>query len=486
MKFHLIMAMVLLGLLACQTAFTEATNLDKQQSLLELIEEICSGCNDPSLPGGHAVAVIKDGRIIFKKAYGYSSQELMVPFTNSTVFDFASVAKQFAGMAIAMLVQEGKLSLDENIRTYFPEIPDYGQPITVRHLLHHTSGIRDWYGLVKISGHSLETKITGDFIYQLATSQEQLNFPPGEEFSYSNTNYFLLAQIVEKVTRKSFPKWMKENIFDPLHMDNTRFEENNGGIIPNLASSYARVNGEYHRSVSNLISNGSSSLYSTLDDMAKWMLNFEEGTVGGEQVFAMMRQTAVLNNGKESNYGFGLDIGSWRGLNYYGHGGQWSGYICSTYFFPEQRFGLIFMANRSYFPCIVDSRVTEAVLGHLVTNTVSKNNRQTKQRPGQTPKEPEKMHSKPLSDFELHPLAGVYSCDELKTEYRLEVRDGKLVCRHFYNEDVYLAQKSDNRFESDSWWFKSITIQRDPEGKVTGFLLDADGRQVRNLKFIRK
>jgi len=161
-------------------------------------------CDKPDIPGGFAAAVIKNGTVIFKKAYGYANFENKIPFTTTTVVDYASIAKQFTGFAIARLIQEGKLHLDDDIRAYLPEVPEFGSMITIDHLLHHTSGIRDWVGLVKISGKYENDVITQDFLMKLMKNQKDLNFKPGEKNQYSNMGYFLLAKIVSRVTGKSF------------------------------------------------------------------------------------------------------------------------------------------------------------------------------------------------------------------------------------------------------------------------------------------
>lgn len=157
------------------------------------VEALFDACYKPDIPGGFAAAVIKDGKVLFKKAYGFADSENKVAFTTGTVADFASVAKQFTGYAVAELVQDGKLSLDDDIRRYLPDLPDFGATITIRHLLYHTSGIRDWVGLVKLSGRYMEDVISDDFLWKLVTNQKDLNFKPGQSFQYSNTGYLLLA-----------------------------------------------------------------------------------------------------------------------------------------------------------------------------------------------------------------------------------------------------------------------------------------------------
>ena len=204
------------------------------------VEALCDACDKPDIPGGYAVAVIKNQKVEFQKPYGYSNYEHEIPFSSSTVFDFASVAKQFTGFAIALLVEQGKISLNDDIRQYLPEVPDFGEIITIRHLLFHTSGIRDWVGLVKLSGRYKVDVITDEFLMGIVKHQRELHFKPGERFLYSNTGYFLLAQIISRVTNKSFRELTDENIFKPLEMNNTLFLDDYREIIKGRASSYKR------------------------------------------------------------------------------------------------------------------------------------------------------------------------------------------------------------------------------------------------------
>jgi CubicO group peptidase (beta-lactamase class C family) len=311
------------------------------------VEALGDAANNPNLPGGYAIALINKGKVDFKKAWGYASSELEVPFTSSTVFDFASVAKQFTGFGIASLVESGALSLDDDIRKYLPWIPDFGELITIRHLLYHTSGIRDWVGLVKLSGRYKNDVITDDFLMEMVQYQQDLNFSPGERFQYSNTGYFLLARILSQVTGQSFRAWTHEHIFRPLEMKHTHFSDDYAEIIAGRASSYKRLTGiSYGRSPSNLSSYGSSSLFSTLDDMVRWIMNFHERKIGSEEVWEMMLTKGTLRNGEEVNYGFGLSFGESHGFDSYGHGGSWGGCVCSLSWFPDPQFGLLFISNR--------------------------------------------------------------------------------------------------------------------------------------------
>lgn len=419
---------------------------------LAQVEAICDAPYNPDIPGGYAIAVLKDGKVEFKKAYGYANSEHDIPFTSSTVFDYASVAKQFTGFGIALLVDQGKLALEDDIRRYLPEVPDFGTNITIRHLLYHTSGIRDWVGLVKLSGRYKSDVITDDFLMELVTHQKDLNFVPGERFQYSNTGYFLLARIIAKVTDQSFREWTRENIFLPLGMSHTHFSDDYSEIIKGRASSYRRMRTvSYANSPNNLISYGSSSLFSTLDDMTKWMFNFKERGIGGDAIWQMMLQKGRLNNGEEVNYGFGISFGEFSGKSNYGHGGSWSGCVCQLTYFPEEDFGFLFISNRNPSGVYVDDEIFQLYLGD-------------------EPSEEPLSENKPVTRTEItmDPLVmeeyvGYYYEDNrlIKTE----IKNNNLVFHFPWESNVEVLADSADRF-----FLKGTEVQylfsRDESGKV--------------------
>lgn len=303
-----------------------------QDKLNVQIKSLFDVFDNPEIPGGFAVAVIHNGKMLYKNGYGHANSETTTPFTTNTVSEYASVSKQFVGLAIAILVDEERISLNDDIRTYLPEVPDFGSKITIGHLLYHTSGIRDWVGLVKISGRYEEDVITDDLLMRLVTHQKELNFKPGDQFQYSNNGYFLLARIVSRVTNQSFRDWMQENIFIPLEMNNTHFNDNYREVVINRADSYKYMDGSYGNCTSNKEGYGASSLFSTIDDMIKWVHNFEKKKVGNEAVWQMMFTKGRLNNGKEIDYGFGFSIRMDNDQLCYEHGGSWCGYLSQLFY----------------------------------------------------------------------------------------------------------------------------------------------------------
>jgi CubicO group peptidase (beta-lactamase class C family) len=205
------------------------------------VNKLFKDWDTPNSPGC-AVAVMKGGRIAFEHGYGTADLDHDVKNTPATIFDVGSIAKQFTAAAILLLAREGKLSLDDSIRKYLPEVPDFGAPVTLQQMLHHTSGIRDYEQLLWFNGWRLDSPdlLTDEDILGIVSRQKELNFSPGSDFDYSNTNYMLLAQVVSHVSGESFEKFTQARIFEPLGMAHTHFRNDHGEIVKNLADSYEK------------------------------------------------------------------------------------------------------------------------------------------------------------------------------------------------------------------------------------------------------
>lgn len=299
---------------------------------------------------GLALTVVRDGRVLLERGYGHASIEHNVRITPTTVFDVASVSKQFAGLAIAMLVDQGRIKLEDDIRKYLPELRETGHTITVDHLVHHTSGLRDWPGTLAIAGWRMDDVIAYDQILRMAFNQQSLNFAPGAEYTYSNTGYNLLAEIIARVTGKSFRVWTDENLFRPLGMTSSHFHDDHAMVVPDRAFGYSRANPGWRAVANNLTALGSSSLFSTATDMAKWLANFDDPKVGGQRPMQLMRTRGTLNNGSQIPYAFGISHGIHRGQGTLSHSGSWAGFVSYLVHFPDKRFGVVALANAGAVP----------------------------------------------------------------------------------------------------------------------------------------
>jgi CubicO group peptidase (beta-lactamase class C family) len=308
------------------------------------VDSLFASYNQGTSPG-LAVAVVRDGKLLLSRGYGLASLENHVPVTPNTVFDLASVSKQFTGLAVAMLVEDGRVRLSDDIHKYIPELADFGHPITIDNLLHHTSGIRDWPGSLAVAGWQFDDVIAFDQILRFAYAQRALNFVPGAEYTYSNTNYNLLAEMIARVTGEPFPKWMNEHLFQPLGMTSTRVRKDHNDVVDRRAFGYTRRDGGWHHVTNDLEAFGSSSMFSTADDIAKWVMNFDDPKVGGRAAMALTRTRGALNDGTKIAYAFGIQHGQYRGVPTEEHSGGWAGFSTYVLHFPAQRLGVIILEN---------------------------------------------------------------------------------------------------------------------------------------------
>ncbi|KPJ89307.1 MAG: hypothetical protein AMS18_12555 [Gemmatimonas sp. SG8_17] len=329
------------------TAVSSSLSQIDQGPLGSKVDSMFAEFDRPDSPGW-AVLVVQRAKVILRRGYGMANLEHRMPITPATVFDIASVSKQFAGMAISVLIDRGLLSLEDDVRQYIPELPEFDHTITIRHLVHHISGLRDWPGTLAVAGWRMDDVISFDQILTNAFNQQDLNFDPGAEYSYSNTGYNVLAEVVARVTGQTFREWTDANIFQPLEMTNTHFHDDHTELVPNKAYGYARdSDGRFHAVPDNLTALGSSSLFTTIDDLAKWVINFEDKRVGGATVIDRMTQRGVLNNGTQIGYAFGLGVGRYRGLRTISHGGSWASFRTFLIHFPEQQFSVVVLGNYS-------------------------------------------------------------------------------------------------------------------------------------------
>jgi len=426
---------------------------------------------------GCALAVVRDGRIVYERGYGMADLDHDIPITPSTVFHVASMSKQFTATAIVLLAREGRLSLDDPVRKYVPEVPDFGVPITLRHLIHHTSGLRDQWELLEMAGwrYSLDL-ITDDDVLDLVSRQKDLNFKPGEKFLYCNTGYTLLAQVVKRVSGKSLREFTAERIFKPLNMTSTHFRDDHAEIVKRQAYGYVPDKGTFRLSVTNFDTVGATSLLTTVEDLAAWDRNFYDQRVGGAAWLAQMLERGKLNNGETINYAFGLEHGRYRGLATVSHAGSDAGYRSDMVRFPSERFTVICLANSgSANPAQLNLRVADIYLADVL-------------------KEPEKpaprprafrlpQASIPVPAVELAAFAGTYQSDEIELLYHVVVEDGKLVLKRLKAKPMALVPVGHDEFRLPIGRSTSLRFVRGPGGKVTGMLFSS-GR-ITNFRFSR-
>jgi len=313
---------------------------------------------------GCALAVLQGGRIAYEHGYGMADLSHEAIITPKTPFHVASVSKQFTAAAILLLAQQGRLSLDDEIQKYLPELHDFGVPITIRNLLHHTSGLRDQWDLLGLAGYrySLDL-ITDEDVMSLALKQRELNFPPGSRYMYSNTGYTLAGQIIKRVSGKSLRAFTTKYIFEPLGMANTHFRDDHAEVTKGEALGYKRMrDGAYRLSVTNFDTVGATSLYTTVEDLAKWDENFYAPTFGGPDFAQSMTRTDKLTTGASNYYAMGLMLLQYRGLPIVEHGGADAGYRANILRFPEQHFSVIALCNTPANPSALTRKVADLYL----------------------------------------------------------------------------------------------------------------------------
>lgn len=339
-----ILLFIFLGLCsnAClaQTAEANGKNLNRAQQ----IDQIFAEYNDSNTPGA-SIAVIQNGKIVFKKGYGSANLEYGIPNTPATVFHIASISKQFTVFSILLLEKEGKLSFDDDIRKYIPEVPDFGELITLRHLASHTSGMRDQWDLLNLAGWRWDDVITKEHIMKIVAKQKELNFKPGEQYNYCNSGFTLLAEVVARISGKSFAEFTEERIFKPLNMSSTLFYDDHEKIVKNRAYSYYQNDGEYKKSVLNFANVGATSLFTTVEDISLWAMNFSNLKVGDAAIIKKMNTLATLNNGETFGGAYGQFVNKHKGLNQIQHGGADAGYRSYLSRFPEQNFAVAVFSN---------------------------------------------------------------------------------------------------------------------------------------------
>jgi len=383
----------------------------------DAVDKLLSQWDKKDTPGC-ALAVVKDGRVIYKKGYGLANLELNIPITPQSVFYIGSVSKQFVSTSIALLADDGKLSLDDDIRKFVPELPDYGTLITVRHLIHHTSGLRDYLTLLGIAGIDYGTYHEDDVV-ELIARQKELNFAPGEEYLYSNSGYFILAVIVERASGKSLREFAEQNIFKPLGMKNSHFHDDYRMLIKNRASGYfPAAKGKFRNFISTFDCVGSGGLFTSVEDLFLWDQNFYHHKVGGKDLIDLMQTKGKLNSGEELSYAFALGIGKYKGLKTVGHGGALGGYRSVLIRFPEQNFSVICLSNLSSFnPSRVGQRVADIYLAGQFT--------EEKAKPEPKPAEETKFIKLPRK--KLQEKAGAYMDKKTGTLRRLGLRGNTLI-----------------------------------------------------------
>lgn len=439
----------------------------------------------PDSPG-YIVGVINDNNIIFSQGFGQANLEHFSPITSKTVFDVGSLAKQFVGLIIALLEEDGRLSINTKIKKFLPEFPDYAQDITIANLLYHTSGIRNYTVLAYyMMGYHESDAITKDEVFNLLVRLKTTNFKPGEKWEYSDSNYFLLAAIIERITGKSLKQFASEVIFEPLKMHNTLFRECHSEIIRNRAVSYVphqvafqspylyrdppEASGTFHTLISNYEHVGAEGLFTTLDDLLKWDRNFQDNRLGKSKPDLIKR---VLSPGvqinKEIRYGFGINIGTFKGKKFFGHDGAIHGYTSSLMRFPEENLAVICLSNHNL---VGAWEYRNQILDILFSNTSSA------AAPIQPP-------YRKKSDPDDQGISGRYQNPETAFIWDVFYKDGKYYIRennHWAFEIYYVEPFLYRTAQTDL----KLTFRADSTGNIREVNVVSHEKETKFLPFLR-
>lgn len=438
--------------------------------LLQATDAIFSEWDKPESPGC-ALAVIQHGEIRYMCGYGSANLDYRIPITSKTVFDIGSVSKQFTAMGIAILYRRGLLSLDDKIQTYLPEIPEYENPVTIRHMLHHTSGLRDYLELMYYAGMPFENDYQEVEVIDLIASQKALNFEPGSQYLYSNSGYFLLSEIVERVSGQNMREFAEENIFKPLGMTHTHFHNDFKMIVENRATGYTRhKDGTFEIDYGIFDVIGDGAIYTTVEDLFLWDQNTYHNIIdgGGQELIDLTRTPGRFNDGREQDYAMGLRLETYRGLKAVGHGGSWYGFRAAMLQLPEKEFSVICLSNLAQMnPSSLVYKVIDLWLAADFA-------------------EPAAVQAvKPVTAFskaQLTQYAGFYYNPANQSLIKADVLEGRLAVTLF-EEPILLSQTAENTFSSDGSPQVNVTFSPSRETDLSFMKIDiGNGSMVDELQ----
>ena len=450
------------------------------------VDAIFASWDVPGSPGC-ALAVAQDGTLVYSRGYGYANLDYDIPITPQTVFDVASITKQFNAASLSMLALEGKLSLDDNVRKWLPELPEYEWPITLRHMLHHTSGLRDYLNLFPLAGRNDYYPISHAQILAMMVRQRALISRPGDQYRYSNTAYMLLAQVLERASGQSLGEITEERIFEPLGMEGSLMYENLEEIIPRRATGYDRDDDGRLRIVHNYNFDvaGDGQLYSTVEDLLRW----DNYLHGAEKpaIHPSMLTEGYLNNGDPTGYAQGIRLDEYRGLRTVGHSGSSWGFRSQLVRFVEPGLSIAIACNSDFAK---PGDLAQRVADHYLADQLGPES--SDEEPGAGPQVADAASEPPaLTSEQLAEFTGVFYAPELDATYRFAVVDGGLVVRIEQEPPLEVAPVADDLFEIrfDEQGLSgpqpaSLEFDRNRTGAITGFGLSSGSE--RGIVFERR
>lgn len=454
--------------LACLIFIVFSIKLEAQswQDTVQMIDKILEGYNGRH--PGIQVAVSRGGELLYSGARGMSNLEYEIPLTTISRIEAGSVSKQFTAAAILLLEQQGKLSQEDDIRKYVPEVPDYGHTIRISHLMHHTSGIKDWGSIASLTGWPRSTKAyTNDDALAIIARQKTLNNIPGDEFIYSNSNYNLLAIIVQRASGKSLADFTREFIFEPAGMKHTSWRDDYQRIVKDRATAYSTDGIHFSTLMPNENAYGNGGLLTTAEDLMTWNQYYLSGKLGNPGLLSKQVATFALNNGVKNNYAAGLRIDENFGWQVISHTGATAGYRSSLKYYPELSLSIGWLSNNAG---IGMSGIPDAIEHLLVPDkTIAENNNVQPQ---------DTIQHQPTTPGILGEYVGKYYSDESEGTMIIEKgTDGLLIYPGRGTKDIY-SQVSKDRFSYEE---NEIQFERNKKGKIAGFYISIS--RARKVKY---
>jgi CubicO group peptidase (beta-lactamase class C family) len=456
----------------CNAGFTQKSKLSKDQ--LAQIEALFTQQKKAGQPG-LALGIVKNGQTLLTRGYGLANLEHLIPFQPQTVSDIGSVAKQITCFAILLLAKDGALKLDDDIRKYLPSLPDFGQTIRIQDLMRHTSGLREVYAMLEFKGWRQGDLIRQEMAIELTQNSKGLNFLPGTAYSYCNTGYMLLAEIVQKVSNTPFETWMKKRVFEPLGMQHTYIMDQQGEWYPQGAASYQKASeGTWKMVYDNSTVMGAGGIYCDLTDLMRWLDNLRTGQVGGQDLIRQMTTRSVFPSGDTLNYAFGLEVEKWTGNQRWQHTGSSAGFRTVLTYFPAQQIGIVIKANFAEANCAKLSDQIALIL-MPATNTTSP------EMPEIAPPLPPQAVKLPANALATY--AGDYFLPEWQIGYQVEAKEDGLLLHGPQGKTLHLIALGEDHFYAPPP-FGDIWFKRDKQGYLHGF--SASSGAVRDLFFTKK
>lgn len=422
---------------------------------------------------GAAVMVTQDDKVLFQRSYGMANLAYDLKMNEETVHNIGSTSKQFLTFGLLLLQEQGKISLDDDVRKYIPELPEFEHVVTLRHLVNHTSGYREFLNLMAMTGQNMSQDLSQEKVIEIVQNQPVLQNVPGAEFNYNNTGYVLMTEVIERVTEIDFPSWMKQNVFEPIGMSHTVVRNDPYQIVENRSHGYTFAEDGGYQEVTDLGGGaGAGGIHSTMGDLKKWIENLLEPQVGTEDMIQEMTTSFKLNNGTETGYGLGLFVGEYKGLKRFEHGGADVAHRSMLMVFPKINAAVVTQSNFSNFDGSIANKVTDIYFSDHF---------QEKENEGDTNEEIAVFEYDP-EDFD--PLAGRYELSIMPGFILKFDREGDRLYTQATNQpEVNITATSDSTF-SLVGVNASVTFHRNEDGSADSLTLHQNGNhQAKRIEF---